>query len=134
MDTEKEKERSRANWREWYSKPENAESERKRVSAYQRKWRADNKEELRVRNSMFRHNLSREEVTALLDIKHCQACQVALVFGKVKGGLNIDHDHATGKVRGVLCRECNLSLGNLDDSPQRLRLLAEYLERNKQNG
>lgn len=51
----------------------------------------------------------------------------------------MDHDHACcpgekscGKcVRGIICRNCNLALGNAKDDPQTLRSMAEYLERHK---
>lgn len=50
--------------------------------------------------------------------------------------LHVDHDHACcpggtscGKcLRGLLCRECNLALGLINDDPKRLRGLADYLE------
>lgn len=42
--------------------------------------------------------------------------------------LSIDHDHATGCLRGVLCGRCNSAIGLAGDSPERLRKLAEYLE------
>lgn len=44
--------------------------------------------------------------------------------------LSVDHDHLTGKIRGLICNNCNLAMGNADDSPERLRALADYLERN----
>lgn len=40
-----------------------------------------------------------------------------------------DHDHKSGLPRGILCRKCNLAIGNMADDPARLRAAAEYLER-----
>ena len=41
----------------------------------------------------------------------------------------IDHCHDTNRVRGLLCKDCNLVIGWLNDDPARLRALADYLER-----
>lgn len=41
---------------------------------------------------------------------------------------DFDHDHATGKFRGWLCRKCNLALGLVKDNPIILRRMAHYLD------
>jgi len=43
--------------------------------------------------------------------------------------LTIDHDHATGQIRGLLCNNCNRAIGLLKDNPQTLRQAAAYLDR-----
>lgn len=48
--------------------------------------------------------------------------------------LVIDHNHATGEARGLLCGDCNKALGALGDSPQRIRKAAEYLEERSHYG
>ncbi len=40
----------------------------------------------------------------------------------------IDHNHETGKVRGILCTSCNTGIGLLKDSPQILLQASEYLK------
>lgn len=41
--------------------------------------------------------------------------------------LDVDHDHRTGKIRGLIHRRCNLILGNADDDPSLLQAAAHYL-------
>ncbi|MCK4412293.1 MAG: LacI family DNA-binding transcriptional regulator [Candidatus Eisenbacteria sp.] len=47
--------------------------------------------------------------------------------------LAVDHDHKTGRVRGLFCTACNVAVGLLDDNPRRLRNAAEYLEKHQRN-
>lgn len=43
---------------------------------------------------------------------------------------HVDHCHKTGRVRGLLCSGCNHAVGKVRDSPDTLRRLADYLDRN----
>lgn len=41
---------------------------------------------------------------------------------------HVDHDHETGRVRGVLCFNCNSALGQFKDRPDTMRRAADYVE------
>lgn len=41
---------------------------------------------------------------------------------------NVDHDHVTGQVRGLLCRKCNLALGNFKDNVPKMQVAVKYLD------
>lgn len=42
--------------------------------------------------------------------------------------LYVDHDHVSGRVRGLLCHNCNVALGLMRDNPEVLRAAVVYLE------
>lgn len=43
--------------------------------------------------------------------------------------LYVDHNHATGKVRALLCQHCNTALGFVDDNEGTLQKMIDYLRR-----
>lgn len=63
----------------------------------------------------------------------CGVCS-CLMVARAANGLDgnrvacVDHDHHTGKVRGLLCRACNSGIGRLKDSITLLRNAVGYLE------
>ena len=64
----------------------------------------------------------------------CLGCERGLAMSKreLVGTLrlaNVDHDHSNGRVRGLLCRQCNQVLGNVGDNAETLVRLADYLRR-----
>jgi hypothetical protein len=78
--------------------------------------------------SISRWGISREEVEARIAAQNGR-CAICGDPPNGRGGFHLDHDHATGKHRGMLCSECNLGLGKFRDSPDRLRAALTYLER-----
>lgn len=49
------------------------------------------------------------------------------------GILYLDHCHSSGKVRKMLCKDCNFALGNIRDNPAIARAMANYLEEHSES-
>ncbi len=59
----------------------------------------------------------------------CPLCQKMRRPKNLKGTTLVsDHDHKTGISRGRICTFCNLVLGQVNDDPETLRRMADYLE------
>lgn len=93
-----------------------------------RRWARDS----RLRNT---YGIEPEQFSEMLQAQEggCAICYEAFCYlnSPGVGGTTrpvIDHDHATGKVRGLLCDRCNHALGHLRDSPELARRAGLYLE------
>ena len=98
--------------------------ERKRQSYL----RNTNPERRRAYNLKAMYGLSLEQYEAMMvaQDRTCVACEER--FGAGRDAVHVDHDHATGVVRALLCGPCNRALGHAKESPSRLRALARYIE------
>ena len=67
-----------------------------------------------------------EEYNRLLEEQNniCAICEGVNKDGKQ---LFVDHNHRTGKIRGVLCRKCNMGLGYFNDNKELLIKAVKYL-------
>jgi hypothetical protein len=111
--------RARASRTDW---TRDLESARAKNNVRVRKWRAANPEKSRAQDRRKRYALTSAAYDALLRDQggRCAICAAA------NPGC-VDHCHATGRVRGLLCRSCNIGLGNFRDDVERLRAAARYL-------
>lgn len=75
----------------------------------------------------YKYSITFEQFKLMLEHQEskCAVCGKH-ISGK---GVHIDHNHETGKVRGLLCRCCNIGLGHFGDSAKNLRKAADYLEK-----
>lgn len=82
---------------------------------------------------MLRYSLTLEDVKTFWETKNCQICNYKLSkdFGKSKRHLCFDHNHKTGKFRGILCNNCNSAIGYLNDDIEILKNAINYLKNEK---
>lgn len=128
-----------ANHHEWYVR--NREYEIRRVG----KWQRENSERVnegqrrnRARRGAEYKRLEREghlrrkygltqnmfEALVLAQLGKCAVCDA-----NEATDLHVDHDHRTGKVRGLLCGKCNKAIGLMNDDPDLMMSAKRFLER-----
>jgi Recombination endonuclease VII len=93
------------------------------ISKANRERRHGNTREYHLRR---RYGIGQGEVDAMLAAQGglCAAC-------REDEPKHVDHDHKTGRVRGMLCFLCNQALGNVRDDVTRLQGLIDYLRRSR---
>lgn len=79
--------------------------------------------------------LTLEDYNNLLESQdhRCAICGTTDTTYSRGNRLHVDHDHATGEVRGLLCGHCNLGVGQFFDNTHLLSKAITYLERNGRN-
>ncbi len=72
------------------------------------------------------YKMTRDEFYELVE-RQGGACAICGEEPTPPKRLTVDHDHATGRFRGLLCGGCNAGLGNLQDEPELLESALRYL-------
>jgi len=103
------------------------------VLGKQKKYRENNKEKIRKRDWLYnlkRYGITKKEYLEMFNEQNgcCKICKTHQ--SKLKSGLHIDHNHNTGKIRGLLCSKCNQALGLLNEDVSLLTDSLKYLENN----
>jgi hypothetical protein len=99
------------------------------MKEYSSKWWKDNGEDYHYLSS---YGLTREQVSQMLNEQEhkCALCSVDLQMKQgFKDSAHVDHCHTTGTVRGILCGNCNTSLGKLGDSVESIQRVLDYLKK-----
>ena len=70
----------------------------------------------RERQLKSRYGITVDQYNQLLEKQdgHCALCPATTGWKKFDRPLHVDHDHITGKVRGLLCSRCNLVVGVIE--------------------
>jgi Recombination endonuclease VII len=109
------------------------------VRAKGREWDAANKDKIKAKNArrdyrwlaiQQKYGITREQWEALL-VSQGGRCAVCQTDNPVPRTWSVDHDHITGKVRGLLCRRCNTGLGCFRDDIDRMVSAIDYLRRHR---
>lgn len=76
-----------------------------------------------------RYNITPEDYKSQLSLQlgQCSLCSIDLSKLNRKN-IHLDHNHTTGKLRGILCSTCNSGLGMFKDKPDILRRALDYIE------
>lgn len=102
-----------------------------------KKWSSSNPEKaytsMRGRNLKHKYGISLEEYKEMLTNQGgkcaiCKATENNTTGDRKDWNFAVDHDHKTGKVRGLLCNNCNRALGLFKDSANLLAEAKKYLE------
>jgi hypothetical protein len=85
------------------------------------------KKTIRSKDLFKRFGITLDDYNRILKEQNdsCKICSTHLEA--FKKGLHVDHCHKTGKVRGILCTNCNTGLGMFKDNPELLTLAISYL-------
>lgn len=100
-------------------------------------WMEQRREYLRKGNLKRKFGIDHETYERMFIAQNglCACCGNPETLIDLRSGLPralaVDHNHATGEVRSLLCQACNVAFGLMAESPDRVKLLLQYAEKPK---
>ena len=91
----------------------------------------------RRKKQLKKYDLTIDQYNSMLKSQNnvCAICmkEEIVISGLAKKFKNmaVDHDHKTGKIRGILCHNCNRALGHFHDSETKMISAIKYIRRNR---
>jgi hypothetical protein len=110
----------------WHRRNPQAAREARKRSYY--------KHHARMKDEMYDRWIQKRYGITIKDYKQLEMVQggrCAICGGPPsgRGRLHLDHNHSTGRIRGLLCSTCNVGIGGLRDSTDLLMAAVEYLKK-----
>jgi hypothetical protein len=116
------REKTNENNRKYYA--EHRESE----SAKSKAWREANIEYRQNHRREYLYGINTEEYNRLFELQEGKCAICGKHQSQFEKRLYVDHDHESGRVRGLLCQKCNSAIGLLCDDVSLLKIAVRYLE------
>lgn len=101
---------------------------------YHNKGGKEKQKQRSFKNNLKKYGITPETYQQLFTQQEgkCAICSSSEVsVARRSYNLFVDHDHETGKVRGLLCHHCNTGLGHFKDKTEALQKAIEYLNANR---
>ena len=108
-------------WKEWKAK-DPSKAKQKNMASNRKYDKSLKGKATMLKKKLNKYGLDNSAYNTLLQ-KYDGKCHIC----KQATATHVDHDHNTQKVRGILCRSCNIGLGFLGDSLEGVLAAAEYL-------
>ena len=105
----------------------NYDAKKERKKNRSRLWNRLNKNHIRSQRLLEKYGITLEDYELMMENQNhtCKICGTDEARGR--GTWHVDHCHTTGKVRGLLCYNCNVGLGNFKDNAAVLASAIKYL-------
>jgi hypothetical protein len=110
------------------------EKNRGNIRDYARKYNVlyaqKNRDSIRYKELQRVYGITKQHYDSIFDFQDgkCAICRNPFE-SKGKRRACIDHDHSTGKIRGILCNMCNMMIGHADENKKTLEMAIAYLDK-----